>query len=36
MTLPRTVSDAVAEHTLFKIECIDRIVRREALCVRVR
>ncbi|MEP6814668.1 MAG: hypothetical protein ABI873_03850, partial [Marmoricola sp.] len=23
MTLPRTVSDVVAEHTVFEIECID-------------
>jgi hypothetical protein len=25
MTLPRTVSDVVAEHTVFEIECIDRM-----------
>jgi hypothetical protein len=25
MTLPRTVSDVVAEHTVFQIECIDRM-----------
>jgi hypothetical protein len=25
MTLPRTVSDVVAEHTIFEIECIDRM-----------
>jgi alkylated DNA nucleotide flippase Atl1 len=25
MTLPRTVSDVVAEHTVFEIECIDRV-----------
>ncbi len=25
MTLPRTVSDVVAEHTLFEIECLDRM-----------
>ena len=25
MTLPRTVSDVVAEHTLFEVECIDRM-----------
>jgi len=25
MTLPRTVSDVLAEHTVFEIECIDRM-----------
>jgi hypothetical protein len=25
MTLPRTVSDVVAEHTVFEVECIDRM-----------
>ena len=25
MTLPRSVSDVVAEHTVFEIECIDRM-----------
>ncbi len=25
MTLPRTVSDVVAEHPLFEIECLDRM-----------
>jgi len=25
MTLPRTVSDVLAEHTLFEVECIDRM-----------
>ena len=25
MTLPRTVADVVAEHTVFAIECIDRM-----------
>ena len=25
MTLPRTAADVLAEHVLFKVECIDRI-----------
>jgi hypothetical protein len=25
MTLPRTVSDVVTEHTVFEVECIDRM-----------
>lgn len=25
MTLPRTVSDVVAEHVVFEVECIDRM-----------
>ncbi|MGI5138562.1 hypothetical protein [Streptomyces sp. CA-106110] len=25
MTLPRTVADVLGEHTLFEIECIDRM-----------
>ena len=33
MTLPRSVADVVAEHVVFQVECIDRMVRHEALCV---
>lgn len=35
MTVPRTVSEVLSEHVTFEVECIDRMVRHEALCVRV-
>ncbi len=33
MTLARTVADVLTEHVTFEVECIDRLVRHEALCV---
>jgi hypothetical protein len=35
MTIARSVADVLAEHVVFEVECIDRMVRHEALCVRV-
>jgi hypothetical protein len=35
MTVARSVADVLAEHVSFEVECIDRMVRHEALCVRV-
>ena len=35
MTVARSVSDVLNDHVQFEVECIDRMVRHEALCVRV-
>lgn len=35
MTVARCVSDVLGDHVTLEVECIDRMVRHEALCVRV-